>query len=246
MIVDAFFSPYFPEKENLFDNSLVVMLDVLRASTTICSALYHGAKEVIPIETTEKAIAIYSSLSREIRFLGGERGGMKPAGFDAGNSPLEYSSENIKGKSVILTTTNGTVLFQKAKRAKYRIIGCFANLSVVLNKIKSSIDEIEKNGGHIFIICAGNNGRFSYEDVLSAGAFISELNKFDGNFNLTDAALSMKDLFSLHKDNIYDFLSGCEHPSYLKSIGLEEDIKLCLEIDKFPVVPIISGNSIKL
>ena len=143
MNIDAFFTSFFPERDNLFDGALVVMIDVLRASSTICASLYNGAKEVIPVENTDKAVHIYSSLSKEIRFLGGERGGVKLKGFDAGNSPLDYKEELVKGKSVVLTTTNGTVIFQKAKKALYRIIGGFVNLTMVHNFLLQQLKYVE-------------------------------------------------------------------------------------------------------
>jgi len=114
------------------------MCDVLRASSTICSALYNGAKEIIPTTNSEQAMNIYVGLDRESRFVGGEQNLQKPSGFDAGNSPTEYTKEKVAGKTIILTTTNGTPLFTKAKSSKVRLIAAFVNFNTVLDKIEEN------------------------------------------------------------------------------------------------------------
>lgn len=243
MKIDAFITQYFVETEMLFKDTIVVMIDVLRAGTTICCALFNGAKEVIPVETTEKAVSIYSSLSRETRFLGGERNCIKPSGFDAGNSPTEYSESVVKHKSVILTTSNGTKLFLKAKHSKQRIIGSYVNIDSVLNHIKSINEE---NPCNITFLCAGNEGRLSYEDTLCAGAFIDELQKFYNDVEISDTAHAAMTLYRMFSDNLQNFIAETEHASKLRHLGFIEDIVLSLEWNKYPVVPVLSGGSIKL
>jgi len=242
MFVDAFLTPYFPETENQFDDSIVVMIDVLRASSTVCAALNYGAKEVIPSDSLDKAVKIYNSLSKEVRFLGGERNGIKPPGFDAGNSPSEYSM--VKGKSVILSTTNGTKTFQKAKSAKHKIIAAFINLNTVINYIKTLLGATD-SPKKLYVLCAGTNGRLSYEDVLCAGAIIHDIcSTFDIN-QITDTADVAKNLFNLHINDLKKFLYTRDHARHLIQLGFESDLDYCFNIDSVNVLPIVTANTIK-
>lgn len=245
MIFDAFLTPNFTESENQFSNSIVVMIDVLRASSTICSALNNGAKEVIPCESTDKAVHIFNSLSKESRFLGGERDGLKPTGFDAGNSPLDYTEEHIKNRTVILSTSNGTNNFLKAKQAKKKIVGGFVNISYVIDYLLDLIKSENNDDVEVCFLCAGTNGRSTYEDTLCAGAYLSKLYSSFPKTNLTDTAHSAMNLYELFKNNLNDFLKSRNHSLFLKNLGFEQDIDICLTFDKFPVIPIILGNSIK-
>lgn len=246
MKIDAFLTPFFPEKENQFNDNIVVMIDVLRASTTICTALHGKAKEIIPCESLEKAVHIYGNLDRNVRFLGGERDCTKPEGFDAGNSPAEYFEDKVSGKTVIITTTNGTKIFQKAKHAVYRIIGSFVNLDVVKNYIMEIINHPDLKVNGVIFLCAGTNGRLSYEDTLCAGAFIKELTKEIKDSELTDTAHVAKSLYNLHSIEMEDFLKSREHSQILIDLGFESDIDLALTRNAYPVVPVICGNSIKI
>jgi 2-phosphosulfolactate phosphatase len=246
MKIDVFLTPFFPEFENQFNDSLVIMIDVLRASTTVCAALYHGAKEIIPCETTEKAVQIYSNLSREYRFLAGEKNGIKQTGFDAGNSPSEYSEYAVKGKTVVMTTTNGTRTFARAKQAKHKIIGAFVNIAATVDFINNLIAKNGENNFKINILCAGNNGRFSFEDAICAGAYIHYLSKSYDNIEMTDSALASKSLYNQHADELSTFLKTCDHARYLQKLGFGEDIEIALTFDLFPVIPILTGNSIQL
>lgn len=244
MKIDAYLTPFFPEREAQFNDSVVVMIDVLRASTTICACLHNGAKEIIPSESIDKAVHIFSSLSKESRFLGGERNGIKPSGFDAGNSPDDYPTESVKGKTVIITTSNGTQLFQKCKQAKLKLIAGFVNIDAIVAKVKSYIEQNESVSG-IVVLCAGTNGRISYEDTMCAGAIIEKINgKPEDTF--TDTAHIAMNLYKAHKNELNEFLKTREHSEFLKSIGFEKDIDTALSINRFPVVPVIAGNSIKL
>ena len=243
MQIDAFLTPYFPEQENLFKDAIVVMIDVLRASTTITTALFNGAKDVIPSDSLDKAVRIYGNLSREVRFLGGERNGLKPDGFDAGNSPYEYTEQAVKGKNVIISTTNGTRTFIKAKNAKHRIVGAFVNLNAVLDFIFNDIDSTEANypNTKVCFLCSGTNGRISYEDTLCAGAMINSIyNRYlYKGVQISDSAEVARYLYNFHSTNMKEFLMTREHPKHLQKIGFERDIELCFTFDKYPVVPLI-------
>lgn len=245
--LDTYLTPYYPESENNFKDQIVVMIDVLRASTTICAALYNGAKEVIPFSEIERAVAVYANLSRDNRFLGGERNGIKPEGFDAGNSPIEYSNDRIENRTIIFTTSNGTKIFVKGKNACRRLIGSFVNQSVVLNEINSYIvSSKEENDVNITFLCAGTNGRISYEDIICAGNFMDELVKSHPNNEISDTADLALNLYRSNKENFREFLKTKSHAKYLKKIGFSKDVDICFEIDKYPVLPHVNESSIKL
>ncbi|MCX6155391.1 MAG: 2-phosphosulfolactate phosphatase [Candidatus Kapabacteria bacterium] len=247
-MIDLFFTNYFPEIEGQFNNSVLIFIDVLRSSTTICAALYNGAKEVIGSETHEKAVQIYSSLSRESRFLGGERNCIKPSGFDAGNSPSEYSHAAVAGKTVIISTSNGTKTFNKARNALKRIVCGFVNIDAVFDYLKmnfienSTIDKIP----NFIILCAGTNGRFSYEDTICGGAVIKYLKTVLPESMLTDSADAARNLYNLHFADFRDFLKTRQHAVRLLELGFESDIDTAFTYNCFPVVPLVNGTSIKL
>jgi 2-phosphosulfolactate phosphatase len=246
VLIDAYLTPFFPEPESLFNGSIVVMIDVLRASSTVAAALQNGAKEVITADSLEKAVKIYASLSKEVRFLGGERNGLKPSGFDAGNSPFEYTQQNVMGKSVIFTSSNGTRIFQKAKTANYRIIGGFINLSVVTDFVVKKVNTPEEKISKVLFLCAGNDGNLSNEDMLCAGSFISLINSKITNNILTDSATASMQLFNLHSKSYIEFLKQRDHSVKLTKLGFSQDIEYCLKKDACPIVPLIGSSSIKI
>lgn len=244
MKIDTYLTAHLPESEDVFNDSIVIMIDVLRASSTICSALFHGAKEIISTEGLDKAVKVYNSLSREVRFLGGERAGIKPDGFDAGNSPSEYSDEKVHNRSVIITTTNGTRIFQRAKMAQFRLVGAFVNHSAIIDFIMKNIQKSDSSLSKICFVCAGNNGNFSFEDALCAGAMIDRLVNRLPIFELSDSSEAARNLFNVHKDNLMEFILTREHASQLAKLGFQADIEDCLTFDKYNVVPLVNGSSI--
>lgn len=178
--------------------------------------------------------------------MGGEKNAVKPEGFDAGNSPNDYTSELIEGKSIIFSTTNGTRTFVKGKNSRKAFIGCFANLSVVSKQISSYIrkDKEEGKNTNLTILCSGTDGRISYEDTVCAGAFISRFKKYESE--LTDSALLASNILQVYKNNLSEFLRQTSHAKKLESLGLNEDLDTCFQIDKFQVVPIYQDSRIVL
>lgn len=244
MKIDTFLTSNMTEQDKMFDGAIGIYIDVLRASTTVCAALYHGAKEVIPVESTEKAVSIYSSLSKDKRFLGGERNCHKPNGFDAGNSPAEYNSDTILNKSVILATTNGTGTFLKARQTRIKLIAAFVNLDATVNHISELISQPETE--KLFIFCAGSNGRIAYEDTLAAGAIIDSISKRFSNIEMTDTSDIALDSYNLHKTNINDFLRTREHAQRLIKEGFAADLDIAFEMNLYPIVALNENSSIKI
>ena len=220
-----------PALLHLYDlsSSIVVIIDVFRATSTIAAALYNGAKAVIPVDSVPKAIEI----SRNIDCIAaGERDGMIAAGLEHGNSPLEYSRDFIENRVLALTTTNGTRLLHMAleRNADTIISGSFPNLSAVCEHILSE----KKN---VILGCAGWKDRFNLEDTLFAGAVI---NRVQHEFVVhCDSSLMAENMYSTYKDDLYGFAPKLTHYHRLvERFGLIEDIRYCLTADVANVLPI--------
>ncbi|MCL4509522.1 MAG: 2-phosphosulfolactate phosphatase [Bacteroidetes bacterium] len=237
MKIEVFFSPAGVDELSMRGRN-VVIIDVLRASSTICNALNSGAREVIPTPDIENATKIASNLSGDSRLLGGERQGKKIDGFDLGNSPLEYTPEKVGGKTIIFTTTNGAGAIYKCRYASMALVGTFVNVSSIVQTIVGI-------GGTWTILCAGRQGSFSVEDVTCAGMIISKV-QAAAEVETDDAGLTAVILYKNFKRSILGMLRRSEHGKYLTSIGFSKDLKFCAAIDSIPVVPAVDGVGIKL
>ena len=242
MKIDLSFSAGQFDDLQLRDKNIVV-LDVLRASSTITVALNNGAREVIPVASIESAVKISGSLFGEVTLRGGERNGKMIEGFNLGNSPLEYSESAVKGKSIIYCTTNGSVALAKSRYARALIVGSFLNLTTVVEFVK------EENKDFLFI-CAGRIntiGYFSLEDAVCAGMMIQKLMKVESlELNLSDSAKAAHALYKTFGRSILKMLKTSEHGKFLAEIGYADDLKICAAVDSVPVLPVQIENKIKL
>jgi 2-phosphosulfolactate phosphatase len=242
MKIDVCFSSLELDELQLRDKNVVV-IDVLRSSTTITVALNNGAREIIPVESIENAVKISGSLFGDVTLRGGERNGNIIQGFNLGNSPLEYSQATVKGKSIIFCTTNGSVAMYRSRFARHLAIGSFINVSAVT-------DFIGGVNADFLLICAGRANtfsNFSLEDGICAGMVIQKLlDDKSLSVELTDSSLAAQALQKAYGRSILKMLKSTEHGRYLVEIGFAEDIKLCAEIDSIPVLPVLSGNVIRL
>ncbi|MBI5858373.1 MAG: 2-phosphosulfolactate phosphatase [Sphingobacteriales bacterium] len=226
-----------PALLHLYDlsNSVVVIIDVFRATSTIAAALYNGAKAVIPVDSVPKAIEISKNIGG---IAAGERDGQIAEGLQHGNSPLEYHREFIEGKTLVLTTTNGTRLLQMAldKNADTIISGSFPNLSVVC-------DFLLKEKKNVILGCAGWKDRFNLEDTLFAGAVIHRLkNEFTIH---CDSSLMAETMYAKQKNNLIEFAPQLTHYHRLvERFGLIEDIKFCLTNDVANVLPVYNDGKL--
>lgn len=218
-----------PALLNLYDlkNAVVVIIDVFRATSTIASVLKNGAKCIIPVDTVAKAIAISKKIDA---IAAGERDGQIAEGLQHGNSPLEYNREFIGGKTLVLTTTNGTKLLQMAldNNADTIISGSFPNLSSVCKFLM----EQNKN---VVLGCAGWKDRYNIEDTLFAGAVISRIKE---HFTIhCDSSLTAELLYETNKNDIIGFAPKLTHYHRLVDrFGLIEDINFCLTPDSADVL----------
>jgi 2-phosphosulfolactate phosphatase len=215
--------------ENDLAGSTVIVIDVLRASTTIAQALAAGAIEVVPFLKVSDTLAA-AAADRANVMLGGERGGRRIDGFDLGNSPSEYTPQAVAGRRVLLTTTNGTCALHHARLAHRVLIGSFLNLSVVAESLKTE--------PRVDVLCAGTDGRESREDILAAGAIVDNLCRRDeAAWNLNDAAVAARREWQSRGGDLVAELRTAPGGKNLSAIGLDQDIVDCARIDLLNVVP---------
>jgi len=214
--------------------SIVVVVDILRATSAICTALDLGVKAIIPVSTIEDALDYKDDINY---LLAAERNGEIVRGFDIGNSPTDYLTKKFEKKKMVLTTTNGTRAINIAKVDHEVIIGSFLNLSAIVNYLKSKNKDI-------IILCAGWKDDFCLEDTLFAGALTEKLIEQDQFFYENDSTATSLLLYQKAHQNLYEFLSNSQHRKRLAHLGIENDIRYCLEIDKTTHVPILRGHEI--
>lgn len=214
-----------PEK---IKDKIVVIIDVLRATSVMITALANGAKAVYPYKDIESVLE--NSKKSKSFVLGGERRGLKIEGFDFGNSPLEYTKEAVSGKDMFMTTSNGTrAIENSANGSKKLFIAAFLNVESVAKKI------LEENDDTV-IICSGTDNNFSLDDALCAGEIIRRVKEKNRDIQLTDISLAMKRLAETSL-GIEETLEGSKHFEYLKTIGFYGDMNHCFTMDMFDIVP---------
>jgi len=226
------FTSLSPALLHLYDisNSIVVVIDILRATSTITTALYNGARSVIPVDSVSRCIEIGKQIDG---ITAGERDGKIAEGLSYGNSPFEYPREFIQDKTLVLTTTNGTKLLHMAldNGAKEIVIGAFSNLNAVCNHLTES----KKN---VMLACAAWKDRVNLEDTLFAGAVISKIKEhYDIN---CDSSRIAESLYTQAKKNLFSFLkkNDASHYHRLMGFGLEKDIRYCLAENTADVLPV--------
>lgn len=230
--IEVAFSPHLYQHCQQRD-TIVIVIDVLRATSAICTAFETGVETVIPVSTIEEAKA-YKAKGY---LVGAERNGEQIEGFDFGNSPYSYQDPKLKGKSVVLTTTNGTRAIDLAKDADMVVIGAFTNITVLSNWL----EEQDKN---LVFLCSGWKGRFNLEDSLFAGAVIDRLTKNYKYGELSDAALASKYLFHTADQDPYKFLRNSSHRRRMHRLKLKRDIKYCLTLDQSEVIPVLQEGQL--
>ena len=232
-----------------FSGQTVVVIDVLRATSVITTALDNGAREVIPVRTVEEAESLFVTCNASMTLRGGERNALKIEGFDLSNSPLEYKKKMVEGKTVILTTTNGTNAINNIIGADEVILACFRNVAAVVEHVlehnPTSLDVGLSHCGsrNGIIVCAGTEGRLSLDDGLCAGMII-ELMKQQTEVELDDLGLLLNRFYNESKDNLFGALSGCYHLKRLFTLGFYDDIKFCLETNCVQTVPVLENGKI--
>jgi 2-phosphosulfolactate phosphatase len=210
---------------------IVVIIDIFRATSSICYGIENGAEAIIPVSQVEECSA-YREKGLDY-LLAAERDGKVVDGFDFGNSPFSYTAEKVAGKTIVLTTTNGTHALHLSRSAKKIVIGSFLNLTALSTWLKTQHE-------NILLVCAGWKNNFNLEDTLFAGAVIEQL-KTEG-FELDDAAIAANDLFQLGKGDIDEYLKKTSHGERMKKLGIEKDITFCLQVDITTAIPVLQGE----
>ena len=226
--LEVCFTPELVHLHSVTDK-IVVVVDILRATSTMTTAFAHGVRRIMPVAKVEDCRA----LQQKGYLVGGERDGRKVAGFDFGNSPFDYQQDRLRGQSIAMTTTNGTLAIERCKTADQLIIGSFLNLAAVA-------DYLRKQHEDVLIVCAGWKGHFNLEDTLFAGALVEQLSdKFSAS---GDAALGAQLLYQCAQPNLASFLAQSSHVQRLQKLGAQKDIDYCLQFDQYEVVPRLEGG----
>lgn len=214
---------------------IAIVIDVLRASSTILQALSAGAEAVIPCLDIEEARQKGANFPAGSYLLGGERQGVKIEGFDLGNSPLEYTPGKVRGRTILFTTTNGTKALKQCEHAERVLIGCFANLDAV-------VDVVSKSDEPAHLVCAGTDGEISAEDVICAGAILDGLARARGEeiLNDSDANRIAYELYRTHSQSDDRFLAALKNSAggrNLVELGYDADIEWAAKCHRFSIVP---------
>lgn len=215
----------------------VVIIDVLRATSSIVTALSNGAKGIIPVKDMSEASKMAGNLDASRYLLCGEKGGYKIEGYDLGNSPLEYTKERVAGKTLILNTSNGTKAIAKAALAKRIIIASFLNMDTVVEKLRDFNEEV-------ILVCAGWRGRMSLEDLLCAGQILYRV--WDGKLpsKSTDGAKAAYSLFDKFGHNIEEVVMQSNHAVRLAGMVGTEDVHYCCQLNILNVYPVLKEGII--
>lgn len=208
------------------EGKICVVIDVLRATSVMITALHNGAEKIFPFKDIKTIQERCENLKNIIKC--GERNALKIDGFDLGNSPLEFTKEKVFGKDIYMSTTNGTKAVENSLSAEKIIICSFLNIKSVSEKLL----EYKKD---VVIVCAGTNGKFSLDDTLCAGLIIKEIQKHT-EIQMNDVLLAAVRISESH-ENIKDILKGSTHYERLLSLGFEKDMEHIFSLNKYSIVP---------
>lgn len=224
---------YTPQAYPLFhkDEAIVVVIDVFRATSAIVTAFYNGVSKMIPVATVEEA----REYQKNGFMAAAERDAEIIEGFDLGNSPFGYMNNKVKGKTIAISTTNGTQAIEAARKASRIVIGSFLNLDVLCEYL----DTQQKD---VVLLCAGWKNKFNLEDTLFAGAVADKLIRRSGYDTICDSAIASMHLYNLAKSDLYEFLTNSSHRRRLEKLDLERDIKYSLTPNQCPVIPVMEGK----
>jgi 2-phosphosulfolactate phosphatase len=210
---------------------LVIVIDVLRACTTIACALDAGATGIVPAESVEEATRLAAALGRKTTRLGGERGSRRIEGFDLGNSPEEYVPASVGGATVVLTTTNGARALAATRTAQVCLAAAPVTCGAAARRAVAS--------DRVLVVCAGQDGRFSAEDFLAAGMLVSAVEALrPGRYRLDDGARAARASASA-SPSLLAALRAADHGRELIALGFENDLKIAAQVDRFPFVPVV-------
>jgi 2-phosphosulfolactate phosphatase len=229
----------FPPPPAVVSDQTVVVIDVLRATSVMVQAMSQQVREIIPVKTVEEAFQMVKKFPPDTTILGGERESRKIEGFDLGNSPREYQGGKVRGKRLILTTTNGTKAFHAVSAGKKVLVGSFLNIAAVAGKCFELSQDL-------FIYLSGDEGNFSLEDTVCGGMLIDRMIKKGGkSLTLTDASRSAHILFQKFETNLVESFYLSQHGRDLVDGGFEEDLPFCAQLDTTNLVAVFKDGVIR-
>ena len=221
---------------------VVAVIDVLRASTTIAAALANGARNVVPLDSADEVITRAKQFARPDVRLAGERKMLPIPGFDLGNSPREFTREAVEGKTVLLTTTNGTSALVAIQGARDVVVASYVNFLAVSTLLRTAA----RGGTDVTILCAGRDRQFSLEDAACAGRYVRSLTKRTPRVEMGDGAFACTILDRRYGDRLDQLFADSEHGQALADAGFTEDLAVCAAVDSYPVIPIYQDRQITL
>ena len=233
MRIEVSLSPALYPYRTLVAEHVTVAIDVLRATTAVCAAFQAGCSEVVPLDSLEAL----EPFRRQGYKIAAERGGKKLPGSDYGNSPTEYMSHDMSGVRLAYSTTNGTVAILRAADAALTLVGAFANLDALCERLRGT-------GRDIVLLCSGWQNDVCLEDTLVAGAIVERLAP-DGHPH-GDAARMAQALWQRAAHNPLDYCAVASHVNRLHGFGADADIRFAFRLNTCPVVPVLHGNSLTL
>ncbi|MBE6047213.1 MAG: 2-phosphosulfolactate phosphatase [Clostridium sp.] len=216
-------------REDLIKDKTVVVIDMLRATSVITTAIMNGCKEVIPTLTVEEAFEKRDEIGKENCILGGERKAIKIEGFDLSNSPLEYTEEKIKNKTIVLSTTNGTRTLTSCLSAKTIYVGSVLNAAAIAERL------VEENKD-VVIVNSGSNGQFSMDDYICTGFILKELTSLTTKVYLSDIAKASLKAYESYPD-ITSYIKDARHYGVMVNLNLQKDLKYCVQKNITKEVP---------
>jgi 2-phosphosulfolactate phosphatase len=219
---------------------LVAVIDVLRASTSIAAALANGARAVVPFDTSGEVVARAKTLSRSEVRLAGEQKMLPIAGFDLGNSPCDFTSSAVGGKTVLICTTNGTRALTAVQGARDVVVASYVNLTAVLALLGTAL----RGGTDVSIICAGRGRQFGLEDAGCAGRYVNQITRRLTSVDLNDAATAASLIDREYADDLSRLFLASSHGRALRDAGFADDLDVCASVDAFGVVPVYAERQI--
>lgn len=241
MTIEVAFTPAGLARDEIAGKTAFV-IDVLRATTTVCAALHHGARGVIPVASIEEATRLAQTLGPADVLLAGERNGLPIPGFALGNSPLEMTEAAVRGKALVLTTTNGTGAMLAAAGAEKVYLAAAVNHTLAVARAR----EARAAGGGLVIVCAGRSGAFGLDDAYAAGRLVAGV--LDGSRSragLNDAARAALDLVRRYRDRWQRPFVLSAAGRHLAGIGLGADVAEAARQDRYPVLPQLHDRRIQ-
>jgi len=214
------------------EHTIVVVIDILRATSSIVYGIDNGATAIIPVANVEDCL----NYTDKGYLLAAERNGSVVEGYDFGNSPFSYTKERVGGKTVVLTTTNGTKALHMARaKAKQVVVGSFLNLQALCDYLKTRNEDV-------LLLCAGWKDQFNLEDTLFAGAVVQELRPHFDEFD--DSGVAAEDLYQLAKADLRAYINKSSHSHRLAALNIEADVQFCLQLNLCQAIPVLEGDNL--